>query len=69
MVSGRDVVVPVGLQAADRVLLFKLEVIYQSLQQVTRPWHLLEAWEETWLPGLGEGFLLGTSHVRVVPDF
>ena len=61
-------IVAIGLEASDRVLLFELEIVDQSLEQVASVRHLLEAGEQAWLTSLSECFLLSSSHVRMVPD-
>lgn len=61
-------VVTVSFEASNRVLLLKLEVIDESLQQFACVGHLLEAWEKPRLASLGQGVLLGSSHVRMVPN-
>ena len=62
------VVVTVSLEASNRVLLLKLEVIDESLEQFACVGHLLEAREKARLTSLGQGVLLGSSHVRMVPN-
>ena len=42
-----DVIVTVGLHASYRVLLLELEILDQSVEQVSAPRHLLHPWEET----------------------
>lgn len=69
VVGGGDVVVPIGFEASDRVLFFKLEVVDQTLQQILCVGHLLQSREEARLTDLGECVLLGTSHVGMIPDF
>ena len=61
-------VVTVSLEASNRVLLLKLEVIDESLKQFACVGHLLEAREKARLASLGQGVFLGSSHVRMVPD-
>ena len=41
VVGGRDMVVTVGLHAADSVILFPLEVFYKLVEEVFLPRHLL----------------------------
>ena len=68
VVSRSDMVVTVCFQASDRVLLFKLKVVYESLEKITRVGHLLKPWEKSWLTRFGKSFFLRSSHVGVVPD-
>ena len=68
VVRCRDVVVAIGLQAADRVLLLELEVVYEPHEQLSRVGHLLEAGEEAGLARLLHGLFRGLAHVGVLSD-
>ena len=68
VISRCYVIVTVSLEASNRVLLLKLEVIDESLKQFACVGHLLEAREKARLASLGQGVFLGSSHVRMVPD-
>ena len=52
VVSGSDVVVAISFKASDRVILFKLEISDQALQQILLEWHLLQAREKSWFSWL-----------------
>ena len=68
MICRCDVIVTVSLEASNRVLLLKLEVVDESLQQFACVWHLLEAGEQARLASLGQSIFLSTSHVGMVPN-
>ena len=61
-------VVSVRLQASDRVLFLKLEVVDESLKQIAGVRHLLQAREEARLTRLRIRVFLGCSHVRMVSN-
>ena len=52
VVRCRDVIVTIGLQAANRVFFLKLEVVYEPHKQLSRVGHLLKAGEEARLARL-----------------
>ena len=68
MVRRRYVVVSIRLQAPDRVLLLKLEVIDEALQKLPLEGHLLKAREEAGLALLRQCFFVSCSHVWVVSN-
>ena len=68
MVSRRDMVVSIRLQAPDRVFLLELEIIDEALQKLSLERHLLKSREKARLALLRQRFLVSCSHVRVVSD-
>ena len=46
VVGSSDVVVTISFHAFNGVLLLKVEVLDQPLQEVWHPWHFLQAWEQ-----------------------
>ena len=68
MVRCRDVVMTIGFEASYRVVLFKLEIVDQSLKKIPRVRHLLESREHARFLRLGGCLFLSLMHVRVATD-
>jgi hypothetical protein len=62
-------VVTIGFNASDRVVLFELEVHNQSLQQVPLERHLLKPREKAWLSLFLGCLFLSISHEGMILDF
>ena len=63
MVSGRDVVVSVGLDTFDRIVWIEAKFIQNLLVDGVFDWHELFAWEKAW--GL---FIVGLAEPGMVSD-